>query len=74
MVAVAARWSADELVLLKSTDLDPDVTLDQAQRDELVDVHFPQIAAQVPRVSWCNLLDEAPRIQPWLQYGDRVSP
>ncbi len=71
---VAARWSADELVLLKSTDLNPNVTVEQAQRDELVDVHFPQIAAQVPRVSWCNLLDSAPRIQPWLKYGDRVSP
>ena len=71
---VAARWSADELVLLKSTDLKPDVTLDQAQRDELVDIHFPQIATQVPRVSWCNLLDSAPRIQPWLRCGDRVSP
>ena len=70
---VAARWSADELVLLKSTDLKPNVTLDQAQRSELVDAHFPQIAAHVPRVSWCNLLDSAPRIQPWLECGDRVS-
>ena len=62
---VAARWSADELILLKSTNLPADITLDQACRDGLVDSHFPDVAIEVPRISWCNLLSDPPRIQLW---------
>jgi 5-(aminomethyl)-3-furanmethanol phosphate kinase len=65
---IASHWSADELVLLKSTPLAPGVSLTLAQRRELVDVHFPRIAPHVPRISWCAMLDDEPSIQPWLSF------
>ena len=67
---VASRWSADELVLVKSINLKSDLTLDQAQRDKLVDDHFPHVATKVSRILWCNLHDSEIRIQPWLEDGD----
>ena len=54
---IAARWDADELVLLKSTSLPADLTLDEATRLELVDPFFRHLANETPRVSWCNLRD-----------------
>jgi aspartokinase-like uncharacterized kinase len=70
---IAARWSADELVLLKSTGMNPGITPDHARRDGLVDGHFPQVAAKVPCVRWCNLLEDGPRIATWMRRGDVVT-
>ena len=64
---IAARWSADELILVKSTDLGTGITFEQARQAGLVDAHFPNIAIEVSRISWCNLLAESPRPRPWLQ-------
>lgn len=62
---IAARWNADELVLLKSRSLPAGRTLDEAIRLELVDPHFQYLANGTPRVGWCNLCDEAPRVVSW---------
>ena len=64
---IAARWDADELVLLKSTSLPAELTLDEAIRLELVDPFFRHLANEMPRVSWCNLRDEAASIVTWLR-------
>ena len=69
---VASRWGADEFVLLKSTGLKPTTDLHKAVRQGLVDVHFPRIAAEVPRIGWCNLLDETMQTQEWLRFGKIV--
>ena len=63
---VAATWSADELILLKSIDLPAGLTVEEAGRRELVDLHFPQVIADVCRISWCNLLADEHSVQPWL--------
>jgi aspartokinase-like uncharacterized kinase len=52
---VAARWFADELILAKSVDLPRGASVEQVQRDGLVDVHFPAIAGEIRKISWCNL-------------------
>ncbi|MBC8115157.1 MAG: hypothetical protein H7062_12305 [Candidatus Saccharimonas sp.] len=63
---IAARWDADELVLLKSTSLPANLTLDEATRQELVDPFFRHLASETPRVSWCSLREEAASIVSWL--------
>ena len=62
---VAACWDADELVLLKSTSLPADLTLDEATRLELVDPHFRHLANETPRVSWCNLREGSASVVSW---------
>ncbi len=62
----AARWDADELILLKSTSLPANLTLDEATRLELIDPYFRQLANEMPRVSWCNLREEAASVVEWL--------
>lgn len=66
---VALRWDADELVLLKSIDLPYAVSANQAQLEGLVDDYFPHIADQLPRIGWCNLTKQGPRIESWLTQG-----
>lgn len=66
---VALRWDADELVLLKSTELPAAISANQAQQVGLIDDHFPLVAGQLSRVSWCNLTVPEPRIKPWLRRG-----
>ena len=63
---IAERWDADELVLLKSTNLPAGLTLDEATRLELVDPFFRHLANETPRVSWCNLREEAASVVAWL--------
>ena len=63
--SIAARWNADELVLLKSTSLPADLTLDEAIRLELVDPFFRHLVDETPRVSWCNLREAAASIVSW---------
>lgn len=62
---LAIRWEADELWLLKSTDLPPEITALEASRRELVDRFFPHLAPRVRRIRWCNLRDASPRLQMW---------
>ncbi len=63
---IAARWDADELVLLKSTALPAEPTRDEAIRLELVDPFFWQLIDETPRVSWCNLREDETNIISWL--------
>lgn len=63
---IATRWEANELVLLKSTSLPANLTLDEASRLELVDLFFRHLANETPRVSWCNLRDETACVVTWL--------
>lgn len=65
----AARWSADELLLLKSADLEPGVTINAACQAGLIDDHFPNVAAQIPRISWCNLASDPLTRTVWLEDG-----
>jgi len=69
---VASRWHADELILLKSTALDSGMDLALASRREFVDAYFPEVAVDLPRVNWCNLLEHPPRIRNWLRAGQLV--
>lgn len=69
---VAVRWAADELCLLKSTDLDWKLTVKEARCAGLVDNHFPNVAPQVPLISWCNLARDEPRRTRWLESGNLV--
>ena len=62
---LSARWDADELVLLKSTSLPAELTLDEATRLKLVDPHFRHLANETPRVSWCNLREDSANIVSW---------
>lgn len=59
--SIAARlaWllQADELVLLKSTDLAAGMNWRRAAKEGLVDEHFPLVAAELPCVLWVNLRD-----------------
>jgi aspartokinase-like uncharacterized kinase len=71
---IAAVWSADELLLLKSRPLEPGVDAICAAERGWVDAYFPQIAGRVPRIRWCDLrADDAPVIQDWLIAGAPVS-
>jgi 5-(aminomethyl)-3-furanmethanol phosphate kinase len=64
-VALAHRLDAAELVLAKSTDLEPQTSLEAARRAGLVDPHFG--TSWLPEaVSWTNLREESPAIVSWL--------
>lgn len=65
---VAARWRADNLVMLKSTPLQAGTTLERARELGLVDDYFPTVATQVARISWCNMLNSDPKIISWLNH------
>lgn len=63
---VAHRWTADELMLLKSVNLPAEIDAVEAARQELVDPFFPTVAEKLPRVSWCNLRESTPAARGWL--------
>ncbi|MDA1014494.1 MAG: uridylate kinase [Planctomycetota bacterium] len=65
---VGQRWTANELILVKSVAR-PCVSLAAAVETGLVDAFFPRLARTLPRISWCNLRDDSPTIQPWLVAG-----
>ena len=65
----AARWSADELILLKSTGLPENCPVDVATELGLVDEHFCHLVGQIPKIGWCNLMDERLVVLPWLEHG-----
>lgn len=62
---IAACWRVDELVLAKSLELPPRMSLAEAARAGLVDAYFPQLAHRVRALSWCDLRAETPTIRPW---------
>jgi len=70
---VAARWSFDELVLLKSVSLGSNVNVTDATERGLVDHYFREIVVKVPRIAWCNLREDCPVIHDWLIAGVPVS-
>jgi aspartokinase-like uncharacterized kinase len=63
---VARCWQADELVLVKSTDLPESCTLRDAQHSGLVDAYFDRAARDVAALSWVNLRVEPLHLQRWL--------
>jgi hypothetical protein len=63
---VATRWDASELVLLKSTDLPTNASLDEARRMQLIDPYFHRLTNETPIVSWCNLREASASIISWL--------
>ena len=63
---ITTHWKADELVLLKSTSLPAELPLGDATRLELVDPFFRHLANEIPRVSWCNLREDAEKIIGWI--------
>jgi len=62
---IATRWPADEFVLLKSIPTPHRISAAGAAVAELVDTYFPQLAPQLPLISWSDLRASA-RIEPWL--------
>jgi hypothetical protein len=52
---VTLRWPAERLVLLKAVDRPFAATLQDLAEQELVDRHFPIVAAQLPQLDWINL-------------------
>jgi aspartokinase-like uncharacterized kinase len=68
-VWIAARWPAEECVLLKSCALENGVSAEIAATSGFVDAHFPRLAPAVNRIGWCNLRAPLPTIQPWLTNG-----
>ncbi len=62
---VAEKWDAEELWLLKSTELPAETTIAMASRLELVDAYFLKIAPRVRKISWCNLRHEPLELQEW---------
>jgi aspartokinase-like uncharacterized kinase len=65
----AICWPADELVLLKSVPCPVGRAATEAVQAGLVDAYFPGYAGRIPRVSWCCLREDEPRITPWLEDG-----
>lgn len=63
---VASHWPAEDLVLLKSVDREPGMDIAAAQSRGLVDEYFDQLAHQVTRIWWCNLIAEEVRVHQWL--------
>lgn len=62
---VARTWPADELWLLKSTDLPDCISIQAASDAGLVDQSFPIAAQGVPRGRWCNLRANQPELRRW---------
>ena len=62
----AIRWPANELLLIKSVELPPEIDLEAASRIELVDNYFPKLAPRLKKISWCNLRAQTPEIRRWL--------
>lgn len=61
---VARLWHADELWLLKSTDLPAGTSLTQAGSAGLVDPFFGRFDGVTRNIKWCNLRDAQRRLIP----------
>jgi 5-(aminomethyl)-3-furanmethanol phosphate kinase len=55
---VAERWSAQELILLKSASLPVNAGCEEAAKLGLIDSRFPEVSRQLPRVSYLNIRGE----------------
>jgi hypothetical protein len=63
---ITTLWPADELVLLKSVPVPVRQTTLQASQNLNVDAYFPDAARLLKRISWCNVRETDPIIEPWL--------
>lgn len=59
-------WGAERLVLIKSTE-HSELDLQSASEAGLVDRHFPEVAAEGPRIDWVNLRSDALQIDRWYE-------
>ena len=59
------QLGADELILAKSADLPPDLSVTEAAGRGLVDAYFPNTVPET-KVSWSNLRADVPTIVDWL--------
>jgi len=57
---VAQILNAGELVLAKSVDLPPGCSVAEAATEGLVDDYFPNLAPDLPQISWVNLRHDPP--------------
>ena len=62
---VAGILKAGELVLAKSVDLPVGCDVADAAAQGLVDAHFPQLAPELPQISWVNLRHHSPVLISW---------
>ncbi len=70
--AIAVRWQADQLVLLKSVG-PPDAVKDHAREAAPIDEWFINIAPQIPLVRWCNLRQSPLRLHDWRPWNSPIS-
>jgi 5-(aminomethyl)-3-furanmethanol phosphate kinase len=63
---IAGDWSADELVLLKSTPFPPGCTMTQATERGLTDPYFREIAGKLSKVGWIDLREPADFQPVWI--------
>jgi aspartokinase-like uncharacterized kinase len=64
---VATIWPADELILLKSTDLPVGVGIGEAAERGLVDRCFPAMSDTISKVGWLNLRAASSSLPVWLR-------
>ena len=64
---VATVWLADELILLKSTDLPVGVGIGEAAEQGLVDRCFPAMSDTIAKVGWLNLRAASSSLPVWLR-------
>jgi len=62
---VAQKWQAEELWLLKATDLPDNISPSAASGAGLVDAYFPAAIIGVAHGCWCNLRAEHPELRRW---------
>lgn len=63
--AIAVDYEADELVLLKSAEVDPSLPFEELSRRDLVDRYFSAIANDIPAVRFVNLRGPANDVLPF---------
>lgn len=64
---VCSLHEESQLVLVKSVPLGGSPSLSDAAELGLVDGYFPNAASGLQHLSWCNLRDAAPRLEPWIR-------
>ena len=67
------HWPAEELVFIKSIPVPWGMTARQASDNQYVDSCFPNLADQIPRISWCDLRTLPITLIPWLNAGKPVN-
>lgn len=62
---VAVHFQADELILVKSTDLPAACDAAEAARQGLVDAAFGRYVPRLRRIRWTNLRSDTPALRTW---------